>query len=92
MSGKWGADAMAGLSGERLAAFPSVCRRLRDISLRDGPHLTGQLLTMQLPQICSLAGLQVYRCPFVCTSDVGELQAAFDAEHGCHLPVLHNGR
>ena len=81
-----GQYALAGLFGARLAAF-SACRRLRDISLRNAPNLDGRQLVRQLLQICSLASLQVRDCPGVNSKAVGELQAAFQAEHGRHLSV-----
>ena len=74
------------LYGARLSAF-SACRRLRDISLQNGPSLDGHQLVRQLLQIGSLASLQVRDCPGVNSKAVGEMQAAFQAEHGRHLSV-----
>jgi hypothetical protein len=79
-------DVLVGLYGATLAAF-SGCRRLRDISLWHGPHVDGRELVKQLPQIGSLASLQVRGCPGVNSKAVGELQAAFQAVHGRHLSV-----
>ena len=77
---------LVGLYGTRLSDF-SACRRLRDISLQNGPNLDGQELVRQLPQLSSLASLQVRGSPFVKRNAVRELTAAFQAEHSRHLLV-----
>jgi hypothetical protein len=78
---------LVGLYGAGLAAF-SGCRRLREISLWRTPHLHGRQLVRQLPRIGSLASLQVRDCPLLVQGDaLGQLQAAFQAEHGRRLSV-----
>ena len=77
---------LVGLYGARLAEF-SACRRLRDLSLRNGPNLDGQELVRQLPQLGSLASLKVRGSPWVKGNAVRELAAAFQAEHGRRLLV-----
>ena len=76
---------LRGLSGAGLAAF-STCRRLQDILLT-GSDLEGQQLVVQLPQLSSLTSVVLRECPGVNSSTVTQLQAAFQAEHGCHLQV-----
>lgn len=76
--------------GPGLAAF-SACRHLRDISIRRCPDLSGQQLVQQLPRISSLASLEIIHCPYVESSAIRELQAAFQAEHDRHLPVHYEG-
>ena len=76
--------------GPGLAAF-SACRRLRDISIRRCPDLSGQQLVQHLPRISSLASLEIVHCPCVESSAIRELQAAFQAKNGRHLPVHYEG-
>jgi hypothetical protein len=80
-------ESVIGLYGAGLAAF-SGCQRLRDISLWHLPHLHRRQLVTQLPQIGSLAGLQVRECPLVTFDALRQLQAAFQAEHGRRLLVF----
>jgi hypothetical protein len=77
---------LQGLVGSGLAAF-GACQRLRNVLLRRCEDLEGQQLVMQLPQISSLASIQIENCWRVDSSVVGELQAAFRREHGRTLRV-----
>jgi hypothetical protein len=87
VAGSWyESDSLVGLCGTGLAAF-SACRRLRHIVLRNGPDLDGRQLVAQLPQIASLASLQIVACHGVNSSAVAELQAAFQNEHGRQVPT-----
>ena len=59
--------------------------------MRRCPDLSGQQLVQQLPRIGSLASLQIIHCDGVESSAIRQLQAAFQAEHGRHLPVHYEG-
>ena len=79
---------LQGLKGAGLAAF-SACRRLRDSSLLSCSDLEGQQLVTHVPQISSLARLQLYGSMrrMATDSDARQLREAFYLEHGRHLQV-----
>ena len=77
---------LRGLHGSGLAAF-RTCRQLQSILLRHCPTIERQQLAAQLPQIGSLASLQVEYCRRVGSSAVRELKAAFQGKQGRQLRV-----
>jgi hypothetical protein len=84
------ADCAASLRGPGLAAL-GACRRLTHLTLNRCMNLEGRELAVQLPSIGSLETLQLAGCGIMRRVDddsIGELQAAFQAKHGRHLPVL----
>ncbi len=78
----------ASLRGPGLAAL-SACRRLQVLKLKRCADLDGRQLAVQLPELGSLATLQLTECPMVDDDNVRELQTAFRAKHDRHLPVFN---
>jgi hypothetical protein len=80
-----------GFTGAGLGAF-GACHRLRDISLCQCNDVEGQQLVMHVPQISSLARLQLSSMlmrPMLSDSDAQRLREAFYLKHGRHLQVVN---